>query len=164
MRFLIFVQSSLRSMFDAIRALQGEFEGRALLWTATTIDDDGEIEAFVEGIPGYSTSGTNKGALMDLLPSWRPSPLGRQLKRLLMTCIPEDTARFLTDVYFAYFVQHVRLPNMALELTAICQLLFRLAPPDLVHDFKLPRMSSKLEKDRWPGQSGAKPPSGILDF
>ena len=124
MRFLIFVQSSLWSMSDAIRALQEEIEGRALLWTVATVDDDDEIEAFVEGIPGYITSGTSKGALTivdDLLLSRRPSPLGRQLERLLMTCIPEghrsaselvrrrrsiiclDTARFLTGVYFASF-------------------------------------------------------------
>ena len=124
MRFLIFVQSSLWSMSDAIRALQKDIEGRALLWTVATVDDDDEIEAFVEGIPGYITSGTSKSALTivdDLLHSRRPSPLGRQLERLLMTCIPEgyrsaselvrrrrsviclDTARFLTGVYFASF-------------------------------------------------------------
>jgi hypothetical protein len=124
MRFLIFVQSSLWSMSDAIRALQKDIEGRALLWTVATVDDDDEIEAFVEGIPEYITSGTSKSALTivdDLLHSRRPSPLGRQLERLLMTCIPEgyrsaselvrrrrsiiclDTARFLTGVYYASF-------------------------------------------------------------
>jgi hypothetical protein len=62
MRFLSFVQSSLWSMSDAIRALQEEIEGRAMLWTAATIDDDDEIEEFIEGIPGYITSGTSKSA------------------------------------------------------------------------------------------------------
>ena len=62
---LIFVQSSLWSMSNAIRALQKEIEDRALLWAAATIDDDDddEIEGFVEGIPGYITPGTSKGAL-----------------------------------------------------------------------------------------------------
>lgn len=124
MRFLIFVQSSLWSMFDAIRALQEEIEGCALQWTVATVDDDDEIEAFVEGIPGYVTSGTSKGALTivdDLLLSRRSSPLGRQIERLLLTCIPEgyrsaselvrrrrsiiclDTIRFLTGIYFGSF-------------------------------------------------------------
>ncbi|KAI9433333.1 hypothetical protein H4582DRAFT_1988573 [Lactarius indigo] len=124
MRFHIFVQSSLWSMSDAIRAHQKEIEWRALLWTTATVDDDDEIEAFVEGIPGYVMSGTSKGALTiveDLIHSRRPSPLGRHLERLLMTCIPEgyrsasefvrrrrsiiclDTTRFLTGIYFASF-------------------------------------------------------------
>ena len=124
MRFHIFVERSLWSMSDAIRSLQKDIEGRAMLWTAVTVDDDDEIEAFVEGIPGYITSGTSKGALTivdELLHSRRPSPLGRQVERLLMTCIPEgyrsasefvrrrrsiiclDTIRFLTGVYFASF-------------------------------------------------------------
>ncbi|KAH9033861.1 hypothetical protein EDB84DRAFT_1488240 [Lactarius hengduanensis] len=124
MRFHIFVQSSLWSMSDAIRAHQKEIEWRALLWTTATVDDDDEIEAFVEGIPGYVMSGTSKGALTiveDLIHSRRPSPFGRHLEHLLMTCIPEDyrsaselvrrrrsiicldTARFLTGIYFASF-------------------------------------------------------------
>ncbi|KAH9012244.1 hypothetical protein EDB83DRAFT_335759 [Lactarius deliciosus] len=124
MRFHIFVQSSLWSISDAIRAHQKEIEWRALLWTTATVDDDDEIEAFVEGIPGYVMSGTSKGALTiveDLIHSQRPSPFGRHLERLLMTCIPEgyrsaselvrrrrsiiclDTARFLTGIYFASF-------------------------------------------------------------
>ena len=61
---LIFVQSSLWSMSNPIRALQEEIEGHALLWAAATIDDDdNEIEGFVEGIPGYITPGTSKVAL-----------------------------------------------------------------------------------------------------
>ena len=78
-------------MSDAIRALQKESEGHALLWVAVIMDDDDEIEAFVEVIPGYNTFGTSKPALTivdDLMHSRRPSPLGRQLERL-MTCVPE---------------------------------------------------------------------------
>lgn len=50
-------QASLWFMSDAIRALQKESEGRALLWTAVIMDDDDEIEVFVEVIPGYITFG-----------------------------------------------------------------------------------------------------------
>jgi len=58
MRFLLFVQSLLWTMSDAIRSQQGDIEKKALQWTMATVDGDDDIETLVEGIPGYITAGT----------------------------------------------------------------------------------------------------------
>lgn len=122
MRFWLFVQSLLWTMSDAMRSLQEEIDRTALQWTVATIDNDDDIEIFLEGIPGYLTSGRNAPPIIeDLLDLQRPKPLGHHINRLIQTCTPEgyrgaaenvrrrraliclDTARFLTGVSYASF-------------------------------------------------------------
>ncbi|KAI0292622.1 hypothetical protein B0F90DRAFT_1769671 [Multifurca ochricompacta] len=124
MRFLIFVQSFLWTMSQAIRQLGEDIDRRALQWTMVAVDDDDEIETLVEGIPGFLTSGTSRGAItivQNLLDPLQSQPLGHHINRLIQTCTPEgyrgateavrrrramtclDTVRFLTGVYFASF-------------------------------------------------------------
>jgi hypothetical protein len=121
-RFVLFVQSLLWTMSDAMRSLQEDIDRRALQWAVVTIDDDDDIETFLEGIPGYLTSGRNALSIVeDLLDLQRPKPLGHHINRLIQTCTPEgyrgaaenvrrrraliclDTARFLTGVCYASF-------------------------------------------------------------
>ena len=61
MRFLLFAQSLLWTMSDTMRSLQEEIDKKALQWTVTTVDNDDNIEALLEGIPasGYLTRGRN---------------------------------------------------------------------------------------------------------
>jgi hypothetical protein len=124
MRILLFVQSLLWTMSDAIRSQQEAIERKALRWAVTTVDDDDDIESLVEGIPGYLTSGTSRNALsitQELLESHQSTPLGHHINRLILMCTPEgyrsvtenvrkrraliclDTIRFLTGVFFASF-------------------------------------------------------------
>lgn len=124
MRFLLFVQSLLWTISDAMRSHQENIERRALQWAVATVDDDDDIETLVEGIPGYLTDGTSRNALsitQDLLDPQQPTSLGRHISRLIITCTPEgyrsasegvrrrraliclDTTRFLTGVYYASF-------------------------------------------------------------
>ena len=124
MHFLLFVQSLLWTMSDAMRSLQERIDKGALRWAVATVDDDDGIKTLVEGIPGYLTSGTSRNGLpiiQDLLDLQQPKPLGHHIDRLIQTCTPEgyrgaaenvrrrraliclDTARFLTGVYFASF-------------------------------------------------------------
>jgi hypothetical protein len=122
MRFLTFLQSLLWTMSDAMRSLQEDIDRRALQWTVATIDDEEDIETFLEGIPGYLTNAKNAISVVeDLLDLQRPKPLGHHINRLIQTCTPEgyrgaaenvrrrraliclDTARFLTGVYYASF-------------------------------------------------------------
>jgi hypothetical protein len=122
MRFWLFVQSLLWTMSDAMRSLQEDIDRKALQWTVATIDDDDDIETFLEGIPGYLTSGRNALPVIEnLLDLQRPKPLGHHINRLIQTCTPEgyrgtaenvrrrraliclDTARFLTGVSYASF-------------------------------------------------------------
>jgi hypothetical protein len=121
-RFVLFVQSLLWTMSDAMRSLQEDIDRRALQWAVVTIDDDDDIETFLEGIPGYLTSGRNALSIVeDLLDLQRPKPLGHHINRLIQTYTPEgyrgaaenvrrrraliclDTARFLTGVCYASF-------------------------------------------------------------
>jgi hypothetical protein len=122
MRFLLFVQSLLWTMSDAMRSLQEDIDGRALQWAVATVDDDDDIETFLEGIPGYLTNGRNALPVVeDLLDLRRSKPLGDHINRLIQPCTPEgyhgatenvrrrraliclDTARFLTGAYYASF-------------------------------------------------------------
>jgi hypothetical protein len=122
MRSLLFVQSLLWTMSDAMRSLQEDIDRRALQWAVAAIDDDDDIETFLEGIPGYLTNGRNALSIVeDLLDLQRPKPLGHHINRLIQTCTPEgyrgaaenvrrrraliclDTARCLTGVYYASF-------------------------------------------------------------
>jgi hypothetical protein len=122
MRFLLFVQSLLWTMSDAMRSLQEDIDKKALQWTVTTVDDDDDIETFLEGIPGYLTGGRNAIPIVeDLLDLQKPKPLGHHINHLIQTCTPEgnrgasenvrkrraliclDAARFLTGVYYASF-------------------------------------------------------------
>ena len=124
MLFLLFVQSLLWTISDAMRSHQENIERRALQWAVATVDDDDDIETLVEGIPGYLTDGTSRNALsitQDLLDPQQPTSLGRHISRLIITCTPEgyrsasegvrrrraliclDTTRFLTGVYYASF-------------------------------------------------------------
>jgi hypothetical protein len=122
MRFLLFVQSLLWTMSDAMRSLQEDIDKKALQWTVKTVDDDDDIETFLEGIPGYLTGGRNAIPIVeDLLDLQQPKPLGHHVNRLIQTCTPEgnrgaaenvrkrraliclDTARCLTGVYYASF-------------------------------------------------------------
>ncbi|KAN0124182.1 hypothetical protein V8E52_001831, partial [Russula decolorans] len=122
MRFWLFVQSLLWTMSDAMRSLQEDIDRRALQWAVATVDDDDDIETFLEGIPGYLTNTRNAHSVVeDLLDLQRPKPLGHHINRLIQTCTPEsyrgaaenarrrraliclDTARFLTGVYYASF-------------------------------------------------------------
>jgi hypothetical protein len=51
MHFLFFVQTLLWTMYDAMRSLQENIHRRALQWAVATIDDDDNIETFLDGIP-----------------------------------------------------------------------------------------------------------------
>jgi hypothetical protein len=122
MRFLLFVQSLLWTMSDAMRSLQEDIDKKALQWTVATVDDDDDIEALLEGIPGYLTRGRNAIPIVeDLLDLQHSKPLGHHINRLIQTCTREgdrgatenvrkhraliclDTARFLTGVYYSSF-------------------------------------------------------------
>ncbi|KAH9987933.1 hypothetical protein BJV74DRAFT_474668 [Russula compacta] len=92
MHFLLFVQSLLWTMSDAMRSLQEHIDKGALRWAVATVDDDDDIETLVEGIPGYLTSGTSRNGLsiiQDLLDLQQPKPLGHLINRLIQTCTPE---------------------------------------------------------------------------
>ncbi|KAI0290939.1 hypothetical protein B0F90DRAFT_1671733 [Multifurca ochricompacta] len=84
------------------------------------VGDDDEIETLVEGIPGFLTSGTSRGAItivQNLLNPLQSQLLGHHINRLIQTCTPEgyrgatkavrrhramtclDTVQFLTGTW-----------------------------------------------------------------
>jgi len=76
-------------MSEAMDSLQEEINRRGLQWAVETVDDDDDIESFVEGIPEFLNAETSKNALPiieDLCDPGRSKPLGLHINRLIQTC------------------------------------------------------------------------------
>ena len=84
-----FVRSLQSTMSDAMQSLEEEIDKKALQWTVETVDDEDDIETFIEGIPEFLKAETSTNALpivKELLDHQQPKPLGRHIDRLIQTC------------------------------------------------------------------------------
>ena len=88
-RLLLFVRSLQSTMSDAMQSLEEEIDKKALQWTVETVDDEDNIETFIEGIPEFLKAETSTNALpiiKELLDLQQPKPLGQHIDRLIQTC------------------------------------------------------------------------------
>ena len=112
------------TMFGAMQPIQEDLDRSALQRTVAAVDDDDDIEAFIEGIPGFLKAETNSDALpivKGLLDLKQPKPLGHHITRLIQMCTADgyrganeklrrrraliclDTLRILTASYTMSF-------------------------------------------------------------
>jgi len=89
-RFQRSVKSLQWTMPDAVESLQAEIDQRALRWAVETVDDDGDIETLIEGIPEFLEAETREKALPiveELLDPDRSKPaFGHHINRLIQKC------------------------------------------------------------------------------
>ena len=92
-RLLLFVRSLQSTMSDAMQSLEEEIDKKALQWTVETVDDEDNIETFIEGIPEFLKAETSTNALpiiKELLDLQQPKPLGQHIDRLIQTCTADS--------------------------------------------------------------------------
>jgi hypothetical protein len=96
-RLLLFVQSLLWTLSDTMRSLQEDIDKKALQWTVATIVLNDDIEALLEGIPGYLTRGRNAIPIVEgVFDLQHSKPLGHHINQLIQTCtqaIPRQSQR-----------------------------------------------------------------------
>ncbi|KAI0260553.1 hypothetical protein BC834DRAFT_846112 [Gloeopeniophorella convolvens] len=129
-RLVIFVDHVFRTVEEVVSDLGPEMDRRMLERILLTVDNDNDIEAFVQGIPGFLRSGViaNEKTLVEgLLYDQHPVPLGWHLSHLLGTCssgsrdLPEairrrralntlDTLRCLTSTLTHSLTKHTMGP------------------------------------------------------
>ena len=104
---------------EAARRAPPEIDGRALMWTYETLDEDHELEQFFSGIPGFCSSKVidNPQSSLDTLRSWTvASGLSGFLERTWSSNLVSETIKIRRLVICVRAVDAAHLSDAANEI------------------------------------------------